>query len=62
MVAVRDVGMVSRRFLLTAGFVFGRFSVMTGCMFMMLRRSFVMFCTFFTHKERIGEVSFRGLL
>jgi len=50
-VTVRDVGMVSRRFLVTACLVLGRFSVMAGCMFMMLRRFFVVFCTLFAHRR-----------
>jgi hypothetical protein len=41
--------MVSRRFFLTACLVLGRFSVMAGCMFMVFRRFFVVFCTMFAH-------------
>jgi hypothetical protein len=45
--------MVSRRFLVTACLVPGGFFVMAGCMFVVLRRFFVMFCTFFTHRREL---------
>jgi hypothetical protein len=52
-VAVCDVGMMSRRLLVIACLVLGRFLVMARRMFMMLRRFGVMFCTLLTHKEGI---------
>jgi hypothetical protein len=54
--AMRDVGMVSRRFLVATCLVLGCFFVMAGCMFMVLRRFRVVFCTFFTHKEGIEDI------
>ena len=48
-VTMRDVGMMSRRFLVTACLVLGRFSVMAGCMLVVLRRFFVVFCALLAH-------------
>jgi hypothetical protein len=52
-VAVGNVGVVARRLLVAASLVLSRFSVMAGCMFMVLRRFLVVFCAFFTHREGI---------
>lgn len=49
-VAVRDMGMMACLFMATAAIVLGRFSVMSGGMFMVLRRFCMMFCTFFAHR------------
>ena len=51
---VRDVGMMRRFFVASALMVLGRFFVVSGGMFMMLRRFQMMFCTFLAHKEEIG--------
>jgi hypothetical protein len=50
--------MASRRFMVTACLVLGRFSVMAGCMFMMLRRFFVVFCALFTHQRELRIFGF----
>jgi hypothetical protein len=52
---VRDPGMMRRFFVASALMVLGRFFVVSGGMFMMLRRFQMMFCTFLAHKEEIGE-------
>ena len=53
-VAMGNVGMVGRRFLVATSLVLGRFSVMAGCMFMVLRRFLVVFCAFFTQGREFG--------
>jgi hypothetical protein len=54
-VTVRDVGMMRRFFVAPALMVLGRFFVVSGGMFMMLRRFQMMFCAFLAHKEGIGS-------
>jgi len=52
---VRDVGMMRRFFVASALMVLGRFFVVSGGMFVMLRRLQMMFRTFLAHKEGIGS-------
>jgi hypothetical protein len=51
-----DVVMVSSRFFVTASLVPGGFSVMAGWIVIVLRRFFVVFCSFFSHKGYTGSV------
>ena len=59
MVAVGDVGVVARRLLVATSLVLSRFSVMAGCMFMVLRRFLVVFCAFFTQGREFKVLSVR---
>ena len=49
-VSVRDVGMMRRFFMAPALMVLRRFFVVSGRMFMMLRRFCMMFGTFLAHR------------
>jgi hypothetical protein len=49
MVTMRNVGMMPGLFMAPAGVVFGRFFVMAGGMFMVLRRFCMMFCALLAH-------------
>ena len=49
-VTMRDVGMMPRLFMAPAGVVLGRFFVMAGRMFMVLRRFCMMFCALLAHR------------
>ena len=53
MVAMGNVGMMSCLFMATADVMLGRFFVVAGCMFMMLRRFRMMFCACLAHREGI---------
>jgi hypothetical protein len=53
-VTMRDVGMMPGLFMAPAGVVFGRFFVMAGRMFMVLRRFCMMFCALLTHRAFEG--------
>jgi hypothetical protein len=53
-VTMRDVGMMPGLFIAPAGVVLGRFFVMAGRMFMVLRRFCMMFCALLAH--RVFEV------
>ena len=48
-VTVGDVGMMPGLFMAPAGIVLGRFFVMAGRMFMVLRRFCMMFCALLAH-------------
>ena len=61
-VTVCDVGMMSRRLLVIACLVLGRFLVMARRMFMMLRRFGMMICALLTHKKGIESFRFVGCL
>ncbi len=58
-VTMCDVGMMSRCFLVTACLVLGRFSVMAGCMLVVLRRFFVVFCALLAHLGFLEGLRFR---
>ena len=45
-VTMCEVGMMASLFMATTGIMLGRFFVMVGCMFMVLRRFCMMFCAF----------------
>ena len=49
-VTVGDVGMMPGLFMAPAGIVLGRFFVMAGRMFMVLRRFCMMFCALLAHR------------
>ena len=53
-VAMRDVGMMPSLFMAPAGIVLGRFFVMAGRMFMVLRRFCMMFCALLAHRGLEG--------
>jgi hypothetical protein len=53
MVTMRNVGMMPGLFMAPADVVLGRFFVMAGRMFMVLRRLVMMFCAFLAHMEGI---------
>ena len=53
-VAMRDVGMMPSLFMAPAGIVLGRFFVMAGRMFMVLRRFCMMFCALLAHRVLEG--------
>ena len=55
-VTVGDVGMMPGLFMAPAGIVLGRFFVMAGRMFMVLRRFCMMFCALLAHRGFEGEV------
>jgi hypothetical protein len=61
-VTMRDVGVMPGLFMAPAGVVLGRFFVMAGRMFTVLRRFCMMFCTLLTHKEGIKDFGSRGVL
>jgi hypothetical protein len=48
-VTMRDVGMMPGLFMAPAGVVLGRFFMMAGRMFMVLRRFCMMFCALLAH-------------
>jgi hypothetical protein len=52
-VTVGNVGMMPGLFMVPTGIVLGRFFVMAGRMFMVLRRLGMMFCAFLAHMEGI---------
>ena len=52
-VTVRDVGMMASFFMVPACVMLGRFFVMSGRVFIMLRSFSMMFCAFFTHRVTI---------
>jgi hypothetical protein len=51
--AVGDVRVVAGRLLVATSLVLSRFSVMAGCMLMVLRRFLVVFCAFFAHRREL---------
>jgi hypothetical protein len=55
-VTMRDVGMMPGLFMAPAGVVLGRFFVMAGRMFMVLRRLCMMFCALLAHRAFEVEV------
>jgi hypothetical protein len=57
-VTMCDMGMMPGFFMAPAGVVLGRFFVMAGRMFMVLRRFCMMFCTFLTHMEGVYDLRF----
>lgn len=57
---MRDVGMMPGLFMAPAGVVLGRFFVMAGGMFMVLRRFCMMFCAWLAHKEGMKDFWVRG--
>jgi hypothetical protein len=61
-VSVSDVGMMRRFFMAPALMVLRRFFVVSGRIFMMLRRFQMMFCTFLAHKVGIGGFLLDGFL
>jgi hypothetical protein len=52
-VTMRDVGMMAGFFMVPACVMLGRFFVMSGRVFIMLRSFSMMFCAFFTHRVTI---------
>jgi hypothetical protein len=53
-VTMRDVGMMPGFFMAPTGVVLGRFFVMAGRMFMVLRRFCMMFCALLAHMAFVG--------
>ena len=54
-VAMGEMGVISGLFMFTACVVFGRFSMMAGRLFVVLRRSFMMFCASLAHRFLWGD-------